>query len=67
MYCRNQLLWGGGWEVWAQGGGLQSQRLTKLTVIMSQVGTRLWGTEGPAGADGGVFTRVQAKCGTFMT
>lgn len=52
--------------MWAQGSGLQSHRLTILTVIMSQVGTRLWGQRVLQGLME-VFTRVQAECGTFMT
>lgn len=52
VYCkRAQLPRGEGCVVWTWGSGLQSQSLTIVMVTMSQVGTRLWGTEGPAEAN----------------
>lgn len=53
VHCRTQVLWGGSWVVWTQGSGLQSQCLTTVAATVSQVGTRLWGTKGPAQTDGG--------------
>lgn len=62
MHAVRAGLWGGAWTlqnpdplVWLGGvgpdRGLQSQSVTRVTVTMSQVGTRWWGTEGPAEAN----------------
>lgn len=55
LHYRTQILRGGGWVVWALGGG---SRASLTTVTLSQMGTRLWGT----GSYPGQW--VQAKWGT---